>query len=98
MPMGITFFLKSRIYLMKTPLRPLVSILLTLTLIVQAHSFAFTDIQYWVGSGTNQAALVIDWNLPAGNQTLVWGYRWDGTATGGQMLNAIVNADARLYA
>ena len=32
------------------------------------------------------------------NKTLVWGYRFNGTATGTQMFNAIVAADPRLYA
>jgi hypothetical protein len=51
--------------------------------------FDFSDIQYWAGSGSNQAALVIDWNDGKESQSLVWGYRWDGTATGEDMLAAI---------
>ena len=54
----------------------------------------FDDIEFWVGSGENQAALVIDWH----EQCLVWGYRWDGTATGEDMLMAVCQADSRLYA
>ncbi|TWT34648.1 PEP-CTERM sorting domain-containing protein [Blastopirellula retiformator] len=59
----------------------------------------FDDIDYWVGSGSNQAAMVIDWG--EGSDTppaLTWGYRWDGTATGEDMFRAIVAADERLYA
>jgi hypothetical protein len=64
-----------------------------------AAPFSFDDIKYWVGSGTNRAALVIDWDdnslqPPA----LAWGYRWNGTARGSDMLFAIVAADARLFA
>jgi hypothetical protein len=63
-----------------------------------AQPFSFDNIEYWVGSGSNRAALVIDWvedstELPA----LAWGYRWDGIATGRDMLLAVVAADDRLF-
>ena len=58
----------------------------------------FNDIEFWVGSGANQAALVIDWNDGKSIESLVWGYRWDGSATGIEMFQAVVNADSRLYA
>lgn len=56
--------------------------------------FSFDDVEYWVGSGENEAALVVDWH----DQCLVWGYRWDGSATGEDMLKAICEADSRFYA
>ncbi|HEX2474405.1 MAG TPA: hypothetical protein VHK01_06660, partial [Lacipirellulaceae bacterium] len=61
--------------------------------------FSFDDIQFWVGSGANRAAVAIDWHEntiepPA----LVWGYRWDGIAHGNDMLTAIVAADPRFFA
>jgi hypothetical protein len=59
----------------------------------------FDDILYWVGSGANQSALAIDWDgQSSADNSLVWGYRWDGTAKGVDMLTAIVVADDRLYA
>ena len=66
---------------------------------LSAQPFTFDDIEFWVGTGANRAALVIDWvegstEPPA----LVWGYRWDGTARGSDMLTAIVAADPRLFA
>jgi hypothetical protein len=54
------------------------------------------DIQFWVGSGSNQAAIVIDWNDAKTPESLIWGFRWDGVATGQTMLNAIEAADPRL--
>jgi hypothetical protein len=54
------------------------------------------DIDYWVGEGANQAGFVIDWN--DGKDAWAWGYRWDGSATGTDMLTAIVQDDPRLYA
>lgn len=53
------------------------------------------DIVLWTGAGANRAALVIDW--ADGTDPLVWGYRFD-TATGADMLQAVVEADSRLFA
>jgi hypothetical protein len=61
--------------------------------------FSFDDIQFWVGSGANRAAVAIDWfENQAEPPALVWGYRWDGIAYGNDMLTAIVAADPRLFA
>jgi len=57
----------------------------------------FSDIQAWAGTGQNQAALVIDWKSGSAPQSQVWGYRWDGAATGAEMLAAILQSDRRLY-
>lgn len=58
----------------------------------------FNSIQYWVGDGRNQAALVVKWDDGNGNNTnLVWGYKWSGKATGVDMLKAIAAADPRFY-
>lgn len=81
-----------------------------LTLLLSAASAAgavvgsFDDITFWVGSGTNRAALVIDWNDgknlsgSAAGESLAWGFRWnDGDApTGMTMLKAVAAADPRL--
>lgn len=63
-----------------------------------APAATFDDVQFWVGSGANRAAVVIDWNDGKSAESLLWGYRWDGAASGLDMLQAVVNADARLYA
>src|SRR5690349_17443396 len=63
-----------------------------------------SDVSYWVGSGANQAVLIIDWqdgkNAPGQStgQALAWGYRWPvgQTRTGLQMLLDIAAADSRL--
>ena len=66
---------------------------------VSAHAVDFSDITTWVGSGSNQAGLIVDWNgdglLP---QYQVWGYKWDGAASGEDMLKAVAAADSRFYA
>jgi len=67
-----------------------------------AHAEAITsleDIPFWVGSGANRAAVVIDWDdTDATDESLVWGYRWDGTATGEDMLLTVLESDTRLFA
>lgn len=60
-------------------------------------NISFSDIQYWVGSGTNQAAFVVQWNDSKNPDALVWGFRWNGTATGEDMLKAIAQADHRFF-
>ncbi|MCM1042544.1 MAG: Ig-like domain-containing protein [Bacteroides sp.] len=59
-------------------------------------AFTFDDINFWVGEGSNQAALVIDWQDERLDHALVWGYRWNGEATGTDMIIAIAQADPRL--
>lgn len=59
----------------------------------------FDDIQFWVGSGANRAALVIDWvEASSVEPALVWGYRWDGAGTAADMFLDVVAADPRLFA
>jgi hypothetical protein len=97
---------------LKDQLMKKISSLLALAgLFVSAHVHAISldDIQLWAGSGTNRAALVVEWNspevfnnttvpAPVANKTLVWGYRFNGTnATGTEMLKAVLAADPKLY-
>ncbi len=56
-------------------------------------TFTFDDITYWVGSGSNRAGFVVDWNGGKNPVSLAWGYKWDGTATGKDMLTAIAGTD-----
>ena len=62
-----------------------------------ARAATFDDILYWIGTGANRAAFVIDWNDGKAAESLVWGYRWDGAATGLSMFQAIVTSDPRLF-
>ncbi|WP_418122280.1 DUF5074 domain-containing protein [Chryseobacterium sp. PTM-20240506] len=58
---------------------------------------SFSDIQYWVGTGSKKAAFVVQWNDGKNPDALVWGFKWDGNATGEDMLKAIAKADHRFY-
>jgi hypothetical protein len=59
---------------------------------------SFNDVQFWAGTGSNRAALVVDFNDTKGPESVVWGFRWNGTATGEDLFRSIVEADPRLYA
>lgn len=60
-------------------------------------SFSFDDIKYWVGEGSNKAAMVIQWNDEKEPDALVWGYKWNGEAKGVDMIEAIAKVDKRFY-
>lgn len=62
-----------------------------------ANTATFADIKYWVGTGANQAAFVLQWNDGKNSDALMWGFRWDGDATGEDMMKAILKADHRLF-
>ena len=54
-------------------------------------TIAFSDILYWVGTGSNEAVLAVNW----ADTALAWGYRWNGTATVADMMAAIAADDPR---
>ena len=54
-------------------------------------TIAASDILYWVGTGSNQAILAVNW----ADTALAWGYRWNGTATVADMMDAIAADDPR---
>ena len=61
-----------------------------------AQMFDFQNIQNWTGTGSNEAAMVVDWHDDKTPESLVWGYRFNGPATGLDMIQAIDAADPRL--
>lgn len=63
-----------------------------------ANATTLADIQFWVGSGSNQAAFVVQWNDGKTADALVWGFKWNGTATGEDMVKAVAKADPRFFA
>ena len=54
-------------------------------------TIAFSDILFWVGTGSNEAVMAVNW----ADTALAWGYRWDGTATVADMMAHIASADPR---
>ena len=61
-----------------------------------SNSAAVVDldaIRNWAGTGEKRAALVVDFHDDKGNdQALIWGYRWDGNASGEDMMRAIARS------
>ena len=66
----------------------------------QAKSISFptSDIQFWVGTGSNSAVVIIGWDdNPGGNNfALAWGVRWNGSCTAVNMLDTIATYDSRV--
>ncbi len=58
-------------------------------------TFTMEMIENWTGEGANRAALAVQWNVDGEESALVWGFRWDGEATGATMITAIAAADPR---
>lgn len=59
-----------------------------------AFALDLSDIQNWTGTGANEAALVID--FADGGPAFAWGYRFDGTKTGYDMITEVAAADPLL--
>ena len=59
--------------------------------------FTLDDIVNWSGSGANRGAVAVQWNNNLETEALVWGYCWDGKATGESMLRAIAKEDPRFF-
>ncbi len=60
---------------------------------MQAQTFDLSHVEYWVGTGSDSSVLVVDFHDGTSDASYAWGYLHDGTATGGDMLNAIAAAD-----
>ena len=74
-----------------------------------AQAQSFNDISFWTGTGTNRAALVVYWRAPEvlnntsvpapiATQTMIWGFRFNGTKTAEDLFTSVVAADPKLYA
>lgn len=56
----------------------------------------YSEVAFWVGSGTDTTLMVIDFQDGSYDSSYVWGYAYNHPATGEQMLNAIAAADINL--
>ncbi len=54
-------------------------------------TIAASDILFWIGEGSNEAVMAVNW----ADTALAWGYRWDGTTTVADMMAHIAAADPR---
>ncbi len=61
-----------------------------------AGGFTKDDVEFWVGEGSNETVLVLQWNIASETNALAWGYRWDGEEVSGEdLLCAVAKADPR---
>lgn len=63
-----------------------------------SFAFSFNDILLWAGSGSKRAGLVIDFKEGSTRKSFAWGYRYDGAATGEDLLRAVDALDTQLSA
>ena len=59
--------------------------LLVFVSVAPAATYDGLGIEYWAGTGANEATIVVDFGL----ESYAFGYRWDGTATGWDALVAL---------
>lgn len=59
-------------------------------------SFDASEVTYWIGTGADSALLMIDFQDGTDVECYVWGFRFDGSTTGDEMLTAISSADPAL--
>ena len=57
------------------------------------HNGYLVDVDYWSGSGSNEAVVVVDFHATGGD-SYAFGFKWDGSATGYDALVAIDAAGA----
>ncbi len=60
-----------------------------------ANAFTIDDVQCWAGTGSNRSVLIIQWPDSV-SKALAFGYKWDGSATGAEMVEAVTTANPRL--
>ncbi len=61
------------------------------------QGFDASLVENWSGSGSQASYLVIQWNSAGENYARVFGYRYDGTKYGIDMINAVVASNPQLY-
>jgi len=81
---------------MKKTVHAFSALALLATAPMQAQTFDLSQVEFWVGTGSDSSVFVIDFHDLSGVPSHAWGYLHDGTATGGDMLNAIVAADVNI--
>lgn len=58
-------------------------------------SLPFSDILYWVGSGSDSAVFIVSFAQP--DTALAWGFLFNGSTTAQSMIDAIAAADPRFW-
>lgn len=64
---------------------------------ISGQDFDFSEIKAWAGEGSKQCAFILQWSDDNEDNAIVFGYRWDGEATGIDAAKAVVAMHPRLY-
>ena len=60
-------------------------------------TFPASDVQFWVGTGSNSAVVVIAWDDYTTPTAYAWGVHWNGTATALDLVDSIQAYDSRFH-
>ena len=60
-------------------------------------NFSASDIQYWVGTGSNQAVVVIAWDDYTTPTAYAWGVRWNDNVSALDLVDSIQAYDSRFH-
>ena len=60
-------------------------------------NFSASDIQFWVGTGSNSAVVVIAWDDYTTPTAYAWGVHWNGTASALDLVDSIQAYDSRFH-
>jgi len=71
------------------------SVISTWFAVAAKADFSSSDVTYWIGSGTNEAILVVDWNDEIAPRSLAWGVRWNGNITGAEIMDQVRESDTK---
>ena len=65
---------------------------------IDPYLLSYSDVDYWIGTGSDTALLVVDFNDGGNPESFVWGYLYDDSQniTAGDMMNAIARDDVLL--
>lgn len=64
---------------------------------IPASEFDMNTIKFWAGEGSKKCAIVIQWCDDTEESALVFGYKWDGEATGAEAIKALVEEHPQVY-
>lgn len=58
-------------------------------------TFTADDVQFWCGTGSNQAVIVVGWDDATDPQAIGWGVRWNGPVVAIDLIDSIATYDSR---
>lgn len=53
----------------------------------------FNEVPFWIGTGSDSTLLIVDFQDGSSDSSYIWGYAYNGNASGEDLLNAVAAAD-----